>query len=148
MLCALFSFQSCGITGRVFVLISSLVSNRQLQLGMDGRYLQEYPVNAGVSQGTILGTTLFLLYTDDLPDDAICNTAIYAYDTTLYSNCDQVSDLWQKLELASELKSDLRDVVDWEQEVVCWKTKLVLFDQYINTGAIDVKMDGSVLEEK
>ena len=27
--------------------------------------------------------------------------------TTLYSKCDQVSDLWQQLELASELKSDL-----------------------------------------
>ena len=28
------------------------------------------------------------------------------------------------------------------------KTQLVLFDQSNNTGAIDVKMDGSVLEEK
>ena len=119
MLCALFSSLSRGITVRVFVLISSLLSNRQLQLGMDGRYLQEYPVNAGVPQGTIPVTTLFLLYTDDLPDDAICNTAICAYDTTLYCKCDQVSDLWQKLELASERKSDLRDVADWEQEVVC-----------------------------
>ena len=28
-------------------------------------------------------------------------------DTTLYSKCDQASDLWQQLELASEFKSDL-----------------------------------------
>ena len=28
------------------------------------------------------------------------------------------------------------------------KTQLVSFDQSNNTGAIDVKMDGSVLEEK
>ena len=28
-------------------------------------------------------------------------------DTTLYSKCDQASDLWQQLKLASELKSDL-----------------------------------------
>ena len=41
-----------------------------------------------------------LLYISDLPDDAICNIAIYADDTTLYSKCDQVSDLWQQLELA------------------------------------------------
>ena len=33
--------------------------------------------------------------------------AIYADDTTLYSMCDQESDLWQQLELAAELESDL-----------------------------------------
>ena len=37
---------------------------------------------------------------------AICITAIYADDTPLYSTCDQASDLWQQLELASELESD------------------------------------------
>ena len=34
--------------------------------------------------------------------DVICNTAIYT-DTTLYTKCDQASDLWY-LELASELE--------------------------------------------
>ena len=41
------------------------------------------------------------------------DVAISADDTTLYAKCDQESDLWQKLELASELESDLRDIVDW-----------------------------------
>ena len=49
----------------------------------------------------------FLIYINDLPDDVICNIAIYADDTTLYSKCDQVSDLLQQLELASELECDL-----------------------------------------
>ena len=68
---------------------------------------KEYPVNAGVPQGSILVTTVFLLYINDLPDDVICNIAIYADDTTLYSKCDQASDLWQQLELASKLESNL-----------------------------------------
>ena len=40
-------------------------------------------------------------------DDVICNIAVYADDTTLYSKYNQASDLWQQLELASELESDL-----------------------------------------
>ena len=52
---------------------------------------------------TILGLTLYLLYINDLPDDVICNIAIYADDTTLHPKCDRASDQWQQLELASEL---------------------------------------------
>ena len=77
---------------------------------------------------------------------------IYDDDTTVYSNLDQTSDLWQQLELSSELESDLRDTVDWGRKWLvdfnAGKTQLVSFDQPNNTGTIDVKMDRSVHEEK
>ena len=119
---------------------------------LDGKSSQEYPVNAGVMQGFIFGPTLFLLYINDLPDNVICDIAIYADDTSLYSKCDQASDLWQQLELASELESDLPDTVDWGRKWLVdfntGKTHLVSFDQSNDAGAIDVKMDGSIPEEK
>ena len=80
---------------------------------LNGKSSQEYPVNAGAPQGSILGPTIFLLYINDLPDDVICDIAIYADDTNLYSKCDQVSDLWQQLEFTSQLESDLQDTVNW-----------------------------------
>ena len=61
---------------------------------LDRKSSQEYPVNAGVPQASILGPTFSPLYINDLPDDVICNIAIFSDDTTLYFKCDQVSDLW------------------------------------------------------
>ena len=123
---------SYGISGQIFGLISSFLSNRQLRVVLDGKSSQEYPVNARVPQGTILDPALFLLYINDLPDDVICDVAICADDTTLYSKCDRASDLWQQLGLASELESDLRDTLDWGKKWLvdfnAGKTQLVLFD--------------------
>ena len=65
--------------------------------------------------------------------------------------CDQASDLWQQIELVSELESDLQDTLYWGRK---WfvdfnaeKTQLVLFGWSNNTGAIDMKVDGFVFEE-
>ena len=110
--------KSYGIFGQIFDLTSSFLCNRCLQVVLDGKSSQVYPVNAGVPQSSILGPTLFLLYINDLPDDVIYDIVIYADDTTLYSKCDQASDLWQQLELASELESDLQDT-GLGQEVAC-----------------------------
>ena len=140
--------KSYEISGQIFGLISSFLSNRWLRVVLDGKSSQDYPVNAGIPQGSILGPAPFLLYINDLPDDVICNIAIYTDDTSLYSKCNQASDHWQQLELDCELESDLRGTVDWGRK---WqvnfndgKTQLVSS----NTDAIDLKMDGSVLEEK
>ena len=91
----LHKLKSYGISGQIFGLISSFLSNRRLQVVLDGKSSQEYPVNAGVRQGSILGPTLFLLYINDLPDDVISNIVIYDDVTTLYSKCHQASDMWQ-----------------------------------------------------
>ena len=116
---------------------------------LDEKSSKEYPVNAGVPEGSILGLTLFLQFINDLPDDVICDIAIWTDDDTLFSKCDQTS--WLQLEVASELESDLWDTElgkKWLVDFNAGKTELVSFDWSNNTGSIDVQMDGSVLEEK
>ena len=148
----LHKLKSYGISGQIFGLIFSFLSNRRLRVVLDGKSSQEYPVNAGVPQGSILGPTLFLLYINDFPDDVISDIAIYADDTSLYSKCDLASDLWQQLELASELESDQRNTVEWAKKWLAdfnaRKAQLISFDRSNNIGFIDVTTDGSVLEEK
>ena len=77
----------------------------------DGTSSKEYPVKAEFLKAPIL-VLHFFYYTliTFLMTLHICNISIYADDTTLYSLCDQASDLWQQLELASELESDVWDL--------------------------------------
>ena len=104
-------FTNVSLLGQIYGHFVFL-SNRWLQVVHDGKSLQESPLNAGVSQSSILGPTLFLEYINDLPDDFIRNIPISADDTTIYSNCDQASDLWQQLEMAAKFKFDLQDTMD------------------------------------
>ena len=46
--------KSYGISGQTFDLISSFLSNRRFRVVLDEKSSQEYPVNAGVPQGSIL----------------------------------------------------------------------------------------------
>ena len=85
--------KSYGISGQTFGFISAFLSHRRLQMVLEGKPLQEYPVNAGVPQGSILGSNLFLLCINDLAN-VICNIAIHADDTTLYFKRDKASDMW------------------------------------------------------
>ena len=86
---------------------------------------------------------LFFTHINDLPDYVICDIATYADNTILNSKCDLASDLWQQLELASDLESYLWDPVDqgrkWLVDFIAGKTQVVLFDWSIKTGAIDVR---------
>ena len=144
-LCKLKSYEvSCLIFG----LISFFLSNRPLRMVLDGKFSWEYPVSVGVPQGSNLDPTLFILYINYLPDEVLCNFTIYADDTTLYLKSDQTSDLWQQLELAFELKSDLWDTEDWDRkwfQLVYIGQLISSFDQSNKNGAVEVKWIGLFL---
>ena len=121
------------ISGWVLVLTSSFLSNRQLQVVLDGKSLQKYPLNTGVPQGSILFSHTFpTIHWNGNPDDVACNIGSCVDDTTLYTKSDRASDLWQQLESAAELESDQQDTLNlgkkWLIDFNTGKTDLFSFD--------------------
>ena len=104
--------------------------------------------HAGVPYAPILGPTLLSQYVNDLMMLSVILPSMLMI--LLCSKFEQACDVWQQLELASELESDLQDTVDWGKRWLvdfnAGKTHLVLFDKSNSTGAIDVKIDRSFFE--
>ena len=142
----LHKLRSYGISGQIFGLISFLI-NRRLRVVLDGKSSQEYPVNSGVAQGSILGPTIYTLMTFLMMLSVILLSMLMIPPSTLnvirHLICGNKWNWFLHLNLIWE-------TLDWGRKWLvdfnAGKTHLVSFDQCNNTGAIDVKMDGSVLE--
>ena len=115
-------------------------------------YDTEYQVNPGIPQASILGPTLFLLSINDFPYDVICDIAIYADDAisilSVIRHLICGSNLNWLLNLNLIYKTLWTGVRSGLLISMLEKTQLVSFDHSNNNGSTDVKMGGSVLEEK
>ena len=69
-----------------FLLWRSFLQDRAIKVVVDSQSSTPRRINAGIPQGSVLGPTLFLVYTDDLPDGALSRIGIYADDTIAYSS--------------------------------------------------------------
>ena len=106
----LHKLKAYGFTGNFLHLISSFLSDRHLQVILDGQISKLHGINAGVPQGSLLGPLLFIIFINDLPDNLLCDVTIYADDTTLsvsYSGAEN------RTHFANLLNSDLQGVLDW-----------------------------------
>ena len=73
-----------GITDHNLGWIKSFLNDRTQQVVLEGTKSGTIPVTSGVPQGTVLGQLLFLLYINDLPDQVISSTRLFAYDSLVY----------------------------------------------------------------
>ena len=111
----LHKLKSYGITGTFLDFIGSFRTGKSIKVALDGHSSFSYSINSGEPQGFVIGPTLFLSFINNLPDCILSKISICADDTTLYSSLDKTKDLFDKDEMAADLKYDLRTVVEWDR---------------------------------
>ena len=77
--------RSMGISVEFYNLLGNYLSDRFQRVIINGQMSSWRPVLAGVPQGSILGTLLFLVYINDLPIELKSNAKLFADDTSLFT---------------------------------------------------------------
>ena len=65
----IFKLRQKGICGEMIIILEEFVSNRNQRVLLNGKYLSWVEIRAGVTQRSILGPFLFLIYINDLSND-------------------------------------------------------------------------------
>jgi len=100
-----------GIRGNILAWIKSFLSNRSQQFLVKGVKFSPVPVTSGVSQGSVLGLLLFLVYINDMPARVKSTTTLFADDNLLYRKIRCPAD-------TQALQEDITALQVWEQT---WK---------------------------
>ena len=108
----IFKLKRNGISGNLLNLLSNFLSNRKERVVLNGQTSSWTDVNAGVSQGSILGSFLFLIFINDLADGVSSNVKLFADDTSLFSVVHNANTT------AKELYNDLVKISRWPYQ---WK---------------------------
>ena len=103
----IYQIKSMGVSGQLLNLLENYLTNRHQRVLLNGQNSAWAPVLAGVSQGSILGPLLFLIYINDLPNGLKANAKLFADDTSLFAI---VKD---KQESADILNNDLLTISKW-----------------------------------
>ena len=135
-----------GIRGTALMWFESYLKNRTQYVELNGFKSSCLPLKTGVPQGSILGPLLFLLYINDLPSASKLKCVIFADDTNLLI---EGNDLGKMID---SLNQELKEISDFfkanQLKLNPKKTKSVIFRRktlrhdYVLS---DILLDGEVL---
>ena len=72
-----------GIQGNLLCWLNSYLCNRQQQVLVGQSRSRLNNINSGVPQGSVLGPLMFLIYVNDITENLLSITRLFADDTSL-----------------------------------------------------------------
>ena len=107
------------------------LSNRQQYVQINTSQSETDTITCGVPQGSVLGPLLFIIYTNDMPENLIRTKAIlFADDTTIFKSNKNLTELYQFM------NHDLKTLTDWfkanKLSLNTGKTNCILFKRNKN----------------
>ena len=95
-----FKLKTYGVEGNLLKLLENYLTDHQQRVVLNGRTSVWQNVYTGVSQESVLGPLLFLIYLNDLPDGLTSMCKMFADDTSLLSKVidqnNSNSQLWPR----------------------------------------------------
>ena len=139
----LHKMNSYGIKGELLAWFESYLTERKQRVIIKEAESSLSGVSAGVPQGSVLGPLLFLIYINDIGENLISLSRLFADDTSLgFSGQD-------KKEIQSVIEHDLNELKHWSNQWLMSfnpeKTEIMLFSNSESTTNFDFIFDGKVI---
>ena len=81
----LYKLKCLGVKGSFYNILNNYLQNRKQKVVLNGQSSSWLDINAGVPQGSVLGPLLFLIYINDLPENLVSVSKLFADDTSIFS---------------------------------------------------------------
>jgi len=103
-----------GIRGHLLEWISSRLTKRYQRVIVDGESSSTTTVKSGISQGTVLGPLMFLVYINDINENITSSVCLFADDCVIYKTITSPQD-------PEQLQEGLHKICEWTQR---WQMKI------------------------
>lgn len=96
-------------------ILKSYIAGRFFRVKFEDEYSKIRKITAGVPQGSVLGPTLYILFTRDIPTANDIKIATFADDTVILATGSTVTESTRKLQASTD------DIISWTKK---WRIKL------------------------
>ena len=95
-----------GFTNNICNWVQDFLHDRKHRVSVNGNVSEPANVTSGIPQGSVLGPVLFVLYINDLPESVLNDVLLFADDTKIFSQINNLEDV-------EKLQSDIDKLQEW-----------------------------------